>query len=324
MHESHRPDHDGHDRLLVVRFASLDDDLRPSENAQARELVEHCSECATLVDDIRHISAAIAAAPMRARPRDFRLTAEQAASLRGSPLSRLLARLAGPGASTVLRPLAGAAVAIGLVLAVVGTVPALSPAVTVTTHELAAGGTPVVAGAPVVGPVTATNAPAFVPPETPAASKGAVVPGGAGPAFATAPADRTSVSTAAPATQVNAAESEPPPPAPYATGAFSAATPGAAVIPPPSSGATQPTEEVDGAAAATTPPTTTSSGSGQAALPPSATQEPVAPPAAAPGSGSGGMNVPITLLGGLLLFAGALVLGLSWMARRSATDRLLR
>ena len=47
------------------------------------------------------------------RPRDFRLTTEDAERLRGSAVTRLLHRLGGPGLK-VLQPLAGAAMAIGI------------------------------------------------------------------------------------------------------------------------------------------------------------------------------------------------------------------
>ncbi len=110
-------EHGGHDRLLVARFAV--DDAYPSEVAEARELIAHCAECAALADDIRvlRISTARVGAPRR--PRDFRLTTERAESLRGSLVERVLRRLSAPGLAP-LRPIAGVALSVGLVLAVVG------------------------------------------------------------------------------------------------------------------------------------------------------------------------------------------------------------
>lgn len=110
-------EHGRHDRLLVARFAV--DDAYPSEVAEARELVAHCAECAALADDIRllRISTARVGAPRR--PRDFRLTSEQAEGLRGSLVERVLRRLSAPGLAP-LRPIAGVALSVGLVLAIVG------------------------------------------------------------------------------------------------------------------------------------------------------------------------------------------------------------
>lgn len=111
-------DHARHDRLLVARLAA--DDAYPSEVADARALVEGCSHCAELSADIRLLRAAASELPAPRRPRDFRLTPEQAEDLRGSALDRLLRRIGGPGLSP-LRPVAGVALSLGLALAVVGT-----------------------------------------------------------------------------------------------------------------------------------------------------------------------------------------------------------
>ena len=112
-------EHRRHDRLLVTRFAM--DDAYPSELDEAKSLVESCIECAALASDIRLISGAMTTVPSLSRPRDFSITQEQAERLRGSALSRLLRRL---GASAPLwgtvRPVAAAALSIGLVAAVVG------------------------------------------------------------------------------------------------------------------------------------------------------------------------------------------------------------
>jgi hypothetical protein len=111
--------HAHHDRLLVTRLAA--DDAYPGEAEQARALVEHCSDCARLAHDIRALSAATAATGAPRRTRDFSITAEQAQRLRGSAVERFLRRLAAPGLAPA-RPLAGVALSIGLVLAVVGAV----------------------------------------------------------------------------------------------------------------------------------------------------------------------------------------------------------
>jgi anti-sigma factor RsiW len=109
-------DHAGHDRPLIVAYAC--GDLDADEAGAARTLMDSCHRCAALVDEVRLLQASIATdltAPRR--PRDFRLSAEDAERLRAGPLTRLLRRLGGPGLA-ILQPLAGAAMAIGLVLVV--------------------------------------------------------------------------------------------------------------------------------------------------------------------------------------------------------------
>ncbi len=112
-----RSEHRRHDRLLVTRFAV--DDAYPNEREEALKLVETCSECAALAADVRLVSAVVPRLPVAPRTRDFTITAEQAERLRGSGLSRWLRTLAMPG-WTALRPVAGVALSIGLVMAVVG------------------------------------------------------------------------------------------------------------------------------------------------------------------------------------------------------------
>jgi len=110
-------DHARHDRLIVTRFAG--DDAYPTEIDEARELVGTCPECARLADDIRALMSATSELPAPRRPRDFRLSREQAENLRGSFLERLLRPLAAPRLG-VLRPVAGVAMSLGLALAVAG------------------------------------------------------------------------------------------------------------------------------------------------------------------------------------------------------------
>ena len=123
----HVPGHARHDRLLVARFAV--GDAFAGETEQARGLIEQCSECARLADDIRLLQASVAVLPTPARTRNFRLTEAEAEELRGNAMQRFLRRLAMPGL-TMLRPVAGVALAMGLTMAVVG------------------GGLPLAAGAP--------------------------------------------------------------------------------------------------------------------------------------------------------------------------------
>lgn len=111
-------DHAGHDRWLVVRWTSDPTDLTPAETAQARALLAACPDCAALAADLEVITRATVTSAVPTRPRDFRLTAGQATSTHGGTLDRLRRWLGSPGWSTA-RPLAGAALAIGLMIMVV-------------------------------------------------------------------------------------------------------------------------------------------------------------------------------------------------------------
>jgi hypothetical protein len=113
----HSPGHARHDRLLVARFA-VGESL-PGEAEEGRRLVSSCTDCGRLAEDLVLLRTSLAAMPAPLRTRNFRLTPEQAERLRGNALERYLRRLAAPGL-TMLRPVAGVALAMGLTVAVVG------------------------------------------------------------------------------------------------------------------------------------------------------------------------------------------------------------
>jgi hypothetical protein len=113
----HSPGHARHDRLLVARFA-VGEPL-PGEAEEGRRLVASCTDCGRLAEDLGLLRTSLAAMPAPIRTRNFRLTPEQAERLRGNALERFLRRLAAPGL-TMLRPVAGVALAMGLTVAVVG------------------------------------------------------------------------------------------------------------------------------------------------------------------------------------------------------------
>ena len=81
MDRTTRASHASHDEMLVVRFYGGDVD--DSERARAIELMADCADCADLFADLGAISEASSAMPVPARPRDFTLTEEDAARLRG-------------------------------------------------------------------------------------------------------------------------------------------------------------------------------------------------------------------------------------------------
>jgi hypothetical protein len=88
--------HDRHDSLLVAALAA--GDLAATDRDHAIELIESCAECATLHDDLIAIARATATVPppIATRPRDFRLSREQAARLRPSAWRRVVGAFAGP------------------------------------------------------------------------------------------------------------------------------------------------------------------------------------------------------------------------------------
>ena len=89
-----------HDEELVAAFAAGDVD-DPADAERAQSFVNRCAMCRELHDDLRQIRTAVRASGTAAQraasttaPRDFRLTAEDAARLRpGSPIARLGTRL---------------------------------------------------------------------------------------------------------------------------------------------------------------------------------------------------------------------------------------
>jgi hypothetical protein len=139
-------DHARHDELLVARFAAHD--IEAAETTAAEWLVSSCDDCRQLHADLQALSRATSTdLPVPRLPRDFRLSPEQAEALRGSFLDRVLARLASPRLG-VLQPLAAAAMAIGLTLVVVQSLP----------FSASTGGAPA-AGVPAAEQATSAPAP---------------------------------------------------------------------------------------------------------------------------------------------------------------------
>jgi hypothetical protein len=159
--------------LLVARFAVGDAGF--GQDREAAQLVRRCNECAALATDMKLISRSVAKLPAAPRTRDFRLTAEQAAQLRGSRLDRWLRTITGSGWATV-RPVAAVALSIGMVMSVVGALPILGAAVPGPVEFAVGRPTPEqtsdtrgTSGDLVASPATASNAPT---PGGPAAEPG--------------------------------------------------------------------------------------------------------------------------------------------------------
>lgn len=145
MSEPRRPAHDRHDLELVARAAA--GDLDPGDARTARNLLASCDACAVVAADLRAIASATrelgsaaARAASTAAPRDFRLTAGEAARLRRRGfLDR--AGLSAWGARRA-RGFGGALVTLGLVgLLVSAGLPAFSGGASApASEELGSGG----------------------------------------------------------------------------------------------------------------------------------------------------------------------------------------
>lgn len=109
--EPRPPDHRTHDRFLVASL--LDPDLPTDVRDRGEALVAGCRACAELLADLRAVAAATAALPVPPRPRDYRLTAEDAARLRPRGWRRLVAAVGAPRLA-VLRPLGAGLATLGL------------------------------------------------------------------------------------------------------------------------------------------------------------------------------------------------------------------
>jgi len=129
MHQSNPAPHAQHDLDLIAGHAA--GDLTDPDRNRAEALLQSCLSCADLQRDLVAIASATRILPTVATaPRDYRLTAEQAARLRRPGLVKTLLRpLAGPRSNT--RPMAMAFTSLGLAgLLVANVVPGLfgSPA----------------------------------------------------------------------------------------------------------------------------------------------------------------------------------------------------
>jgi len=121
-----------HDEELIAAYAAEDIEDQ-AESARARALVERCEPCRDLHRDLSAIRAATRASGTAAQrastltaPRDFRLTAEDAARLRpGTPIGRIAVRLGwrarvGLGVAAFGRPVGAALATFGVVGLLIG------------------------------------------------------------------------------------------------------------------------------------------------------------------------------------------------------------
>jgi hypothetical protein len=106
-------EHLGHDPLLVAAAAD--------RGGRLAEVIAACAECVTLLRDLRVLALAAPAAAIPRRPRDLRLTIDDARRLRQRGWRRILAGF-GAGRDAVTRPLAMGLTTLGLVGLLLGSV----------------------------------------------------------------------------------------------------------------------------------------------------------------------------------------------------------
>ena len=163
------PDHAGHDPMLVASLA--DHSLATTERMAAETLVATCVDCAALQADFLALRDATRAMPTPARPRDYTLTAADAARLRRGGWRRLVAAF-GSSRDALSRPLAVGLTTLGLAGLLLASVPSMLPqsgATVLSTVGSAVGngaGQPAAAPADsTAGPVAAASAAAAPLPE---------------------------------------------------------------------------------------------------------------------------------------------------------------
>ena len=179
-------DHAHHDPTWMAALASRDPDLSESERTRAEAALKSCGPCADLFADLVAVSAAIPAAALPTRPRDFTLTAADAARLRPGGLRRWLAGI-GSVRDGITFPLAMGLTTMGIAGLLVATVPAALSGMggaTAAGPELRSG-----AGAPAQAPEVAAPAPAAsAAASAPAGTDAALAPMASAPAASAAPA----------------------------------------------------------------------------------------------------------------------------------------
>jgi len=189
-------EHARHDPEWMAALASREPDLNPAERATADAALASCDACADLFAELVAVSAAIPAAAIPARYRDFTLTPADAARLRPRGLRRWLAGI-GSVRDGITFPLAMGLTTMGIAGLLVATVPGALSSMSGATAGAAPETTLSAVGAAIPAPAAASEAP-------PAATARAA----ASAAASAAPAPAAAASAAAvPAASPEAAES---------------------------------------------------------------------------------------------------------------------
>jgi hypothetical protein len=139
----HLPDsHHDHDLALIAALAA--GDAQGRDHTRATELVTSCADCALVRDDLVALASSLHTLPAPRRTRDYRLTAEQAATLRPTGWRRLLGAFGGTG-FRFATPVGTAMATLGIAGLLLSAVPSALPAGTTGDGTTTAGGAPAVA-----------------------------------------------------------------------------------------------------------------------------------------------------------------------------------
>src|SRR5687767_7340889 len=116
--------HAQHDNTFIAAYAA--DDLTGVELERARALTSACMACAALEADLRALASATRRGdlPVPARPREFRLSAADAARLRPSGWRRFVAAFATPKMAFT-QPLAAGLTTLGVAGLLLASLPAI-------------------------------------------------------------------------------------------------------------------------------------------------------------------------------------------------------
>jgi hypothetical protein len=116
--------HSAHDLTLISSLADRDaaEAFRAEELTAARAQLDGCSECAAAHRDLLDLMAGMRSSAAPSRPRDFRLTPDDAARLQPGGIRGFL-RTIGSARDGLTRPLAVGLTTLGLVAVLVGSVP---------------------------------------------------------------------------------------------------------------------------------------------------------------------------------------------------------
>lgn len=142
--------HAAHDLTLVAALAARDHGLALEELTRAKALLDSCDTCADLYVDLLAVAAAVPTAAIPARPRDFTLTAADAARLRPAGWRRFL-KAVGSARDGITFPLAMGLTTLGVAGLLVATIPTLG----VSNQNAALAPVGAAAGAASEGPLAA-------------------------------------------------------------------------------------------------------------------------------------------------------------------------
>jgi len=141
--------HAAHDEMLVASLA--DHSLPDAERAAAEVLVASCRDCADLHADVVALRAATLTMPTPTRPRDYTLTADDAARLHSRGWRRLVSPF-GTARDSFSRPLAAGLTTLGIAGLLVASLPSITGGITSGSGTLSAVGAAIPPGPPLAAP----------------------------------------------------------------------------------------------------------------------------------------------------------------------------